>query len=534
MNRKRSTIGGFVFALLLIVSLALTACGGGGDGGGTGDAEGVASSDTLRVGLPGSIATLDIYQNGGILDYYITAIAQESLVGVSNDGKIIPALAESWTTSDDGKVWVFRIRDDAKFFDGSDVTAADFVFSAERAADENTAPALSQYYAPYIEKVEATGEKEVTITLDGTHPGFLWNVSNAGAIFVSKKEFVESAAAYGSPEDLIIGSGPYKPVEFVPGDHLTFEYTDTWWGETPEIKRVEFYFLEDHNTRMLAFKDKKIDFTYDISPDLEDQYKAIEGASVSFIADRSYQGLTFNPGIEPFDDVHVRRAIAYAIDNDSIVTGLLKGHAQNATALPAPEQFASVYDARRATELLDGVTHYEYDVEKAKAELAQSKVKDGFGATLTYMASDPDLGKVSLAIAENLKQIGIELEVKEIPLEQWLAEVGDGEQGVAWMSYTPTTGEPGEITAWLLADTNPAGWTNEEAFRLTGEANSAPDDAAQIDIVIRENSIAQDEGIYAPVYWGQSGIVFAEGVSFDDFNSYSLITYWPNDFKIER
>ncbi|MDR1954269.1 MAG: ABC transporter substrate-binding protein, partial [Clostridiales Family XIII bacterium] len=271
-----------VMLLLLVLALAVSmaACGSGGkdDSGDTDSTDtGTAASDTLRVGLPGGIATLDIYQNGGIIDYYITAIAQESLVGVSNDGKIVPALAESWTTSEDGKTWVFTLRDDAKFYDGSDVTAADFVYSAERAKNEETSPALSQYYAPYIETIEATGEKEVTITLDGSHPGFLWNVSNAGAIFVSKEEYAENAESYGSPEDLIMGSGPYKPVEFVPGDHLTYEYTDTWWGEEPEIKRVEFYILEDANTRLLAFQEGKIDFTYNISPDLADQYSAVSG-----------------------------------------------------------------------------------------------------------------------------------------------------------------------------------------------------------------------------------------------------------------
>jgi peptide/nickel transport system substrate-binding protein len=230
----------------------------------------------------------------------------------------------------------------------------------------------------------------------------------------------------------------------------------------------------------------------------------------------------------------VRRAIAYAIDKDSITNGLLKGNAQSATALPAPEQFAAVYDAATATELLNGVTHYDYDIEKAKEELAQSKVKDGFKTTLGYPASDPNLGKVSLAIAENLKQIGIELEVKEQTLEQWLADVGNGEQGIAWMSYTPTTGEPGEITNWLLSEYNPASWVNEDVFRLTAEAQSAPDDSAQIDLVIESNSIAQEDVIYAPVYWGKQGTVFAAGVSYDDYNSYSLVSYWPLQFKIEN
>jgi peptide/nickel transport system substrate-binding protein len=161
---------------------------------------------------------------------------------------------------------------------------------------------------------------------------------------------------------------------------------------------------------------------------------------------------------------------------------------------------------------------------------AKSSVKDGFTAELTYMDSDQNVAKASLAIADSLKQIGITLDVKEIPLEQWLANVDLGEQGVAWMSYTPTTGEPAEITSWLLyadGESNPAKWKDAKALELTDAAYAAADDAAQAALVIEANSIAQEQGIYAPVFWGQSGTVLAKGVSVDNYSSYTLVANWP-------
>jgi len=169
---------------------------------------------------------------------------------------------------------------------------------------------------------------------------------------------------------------------------------------------------------------------------------------------------------------------------------------------------------------------------KAKEELAASKSAGGFTATITYPDAYPTAGQASLAIADSLKQIGITLDVKEIPLDQWLNEIGNGKQGVGWMIYFPTTPEPGEITMWLLdargTGYNPANWTNEEVAALTAQVKAAPTMKDQIDPTIQGNSIAQEQVIYAPVWWGQSAIAYQQGVTVTNYNSYSLLSSnWP-------
>jgi peptide/nickel transport system substrate-binding protein len=532
---KKRTIRSIVLlALAVVTAFAFTACGGKDKESDTPDKK---VSDTLVVGLTGSLATLDLNQNAGIVDYYVAAISQEGLVAVSNDGQLVPGLAESWEESDDGKTITFKLRADAKFHDGSAVTVEDVVYSAERARDAEKSPGVASYFPWYVDEIKAGSENEVVITLDGPHPGFLWNVSNAGVLLVSKKESVESASTYGSPEDLIIGSGPYKPVEFVPGSHVTYEYSDTWRGEAPQFKTIRFDFIEDNNTRLLAFKQGDIDFTYNLPSDSEAEWSSVEGSDIFFVSDRSYQGLTFNPNLAPFDDIHVRKAVAYAVDGKGIVDGLLKGHAQAATSITAPEQFAIAWDIEKANDEVASVTHYEYDIEKAKAELAQSKYKGSdLKAEVTYPASDQNLGKAVLAIAESLKSIGFELKVTEEPIEQWLTKVSDGKQAIATMSYIPTMGEPGEIDAWLTyadGENNPAYWKNDEALAATEAALSAPDNETQSQYVITAENIAGQEAIYAPIYWGQSGIALAKGVSAQNYNSFTLVSNWPYLFAKE-
>jgi peptide/nickel transport system substrate-binding protein len=524
-----------VMALLLVFALALAGCGNGGSGGGTGTGTGGGDTRELVIGIAGSPASIDVNQEAGILNYYIAAIAQEGLVSISNDGEVIPALAESWT-DDDATVWTFKLRKGAKFQDGTDVTADDIVFSIEQAQDPVKSPGTSIYFPKYVQSVEQTADDEVRITLDGPHASFIWSVSNAGGLFVTSRAFAESAKAIGSPQELILGSGPYKAVEFEPGSHATFEAVDTWWNGKPAIESVRFDFIADENTRLLAFTQGDLDFALNIPVEQSEQWEKVEGATVEYVADRSYFGLTFDPGVEPFGDEHVRRAVAYAIDKEGIVSGsILKGHGTAATAIPAPEQFASVFSASEAAQKLANVAHYDYSIEKAKEELALSSVPDGFETTIYYPDSYQNAGKASLAIAESLKDLGITLNVKEIPLDQWLGEVGDGNQGVAWMIYYPTTAEPGEITNWLLdaqgAGYNPANWTNKAVSALTARVMGADSLEAQIDPILESNNIAQELAIYAPVFWGQAAVAYSSRIQLDGYGSYTLLTTnWPDRF----
>jgi peptide/nickel transport system substrate-binding protein len=487
------------------------------------------------VGVAGSLSSLDVNQEAGILNYYVTALAMEGLIAINNEGELIPALAESWT-DEDATVWKFKLRQGVTFSDGTPQTADDVVYSIENAMDPAASPGVAIYFPDYVVSVEQTGDDEVTVTLDGPHANFITNVSNTGGLFVRPRAWGESAAAPGSPQDLIVGTGPYTATEFEPGSHATFEANENWWGGAVELPQVRFDFFADENTRLLAFTQGDIDFALNVPVDQAEQWEKVDGATVQFLNDRNYYGLTFDPGVAPFDDEHVRKAVAYAIDKDGIVNGsILKGHGTPATAIPSPEQFAVAMEVDVAAARLADVVHYDFDLEAAKAELAQSSVPNGFETTITYPDSYPTTGQASLVLAEALKGLGITLNVQEIPLDQWLNEVGNGEQGVAWMIYGPTTLEPGEITMWLLdaegPGYNPANWTDEAVTELTMEVFSAPDFESQIEPTLESNSIAQEQAIYAPVWWGQAAIAYNSNTQVKNYNSMSLLgSNWPQLF----
>ncbi|MDR1271468.1 MAG: ABC transporter substrate-binding protein [Clostridiales Family XIII bacterium] len=511
-------------AIAFMLVFALSACAG----------EEAAKPD-LTIGVSGTISSLDVNQEAGILNYQLAALTQEGLVSMGNDGEIVPSLAESWT-DEDATVWKFKLREGAKFHDGTDVTADDVVYSIERAMDPEQSPGVSIYFPDYVDTVEKTADDEITVTLDGSHAGFIWAVSNTGGLLVTPKAWSEEAGAIGSPTDLIVGSGPYKVVDFEPSSHVTYEAVDTWWGGAPALTSLRVDFFGDEETRLLAFTQGDIDFALSIPVENADNWEKVEGATIEYYPERSYYGLTFDPTVEPFDDIHVRKAVALAVDKESIVSGsILEGHSEVASAITPPEQFVAVLSADEAKEQLDTITQYNYDIDAARAELAQSKVPDGFTTTIYYPDAYKNAGEASLAIADTLLEIGIKLEVKEIPLEQWLNEVGDGNQGIAWMIYLATTAEPGEIVAWLCdaqgSGINPANWTNEAAAEQVRLILSAESLEAQVPPTIESNEIAEQEAVYQPLWWGEAAIAWQEGVTVKDFTSFSLLSPdWPKLF----
>ena len=352
---------------------------------------------------------------------------------------------------------------------------------------------------------------------------------------MTQKAWGEQAGSIGSPQDLLMGSGPYKVVEFVPGSHISLAAQDYWWGGKPEIERIRLDFITDEAAYLLAFTQGDIDFALNIPVEQGDQWENTPGATVEYYADRSYYGIMIDSTVEPFDNEHVRKAVAYSIDAAGIRDNILGGHASVAAAITPPEQFASAIDVGEARTLLEGITRYDFNIEKAREEFALSGVAP-FETTVYYPDSFQNTGKASLVLADALKEIGITVIVREVPLDQWLAEIGGG-QGISWMIYFATTAEPAEIAAWLLDGTgpgyNPANFTDAEIAALISGVLSVPS-VDGIGDLVRAHDLAQSKAYYAPVWWGESAIAWGERITVTGFNSYTMLSdNWPQNFTFK-
>ena len=421
---RRAFIGGFGTAASLSL-LALAGCGSSDSSasGSIAASDGGSQLDSITLGSSSAISTLSVNQEAGSANYQIAALFQEGLTGLDADGNTVAALATDWHT-DDNLTWVFTLRENVKLHNGDTLTADDIVFSINTARDATLSPGLSTYWPDYVESVEKTGDNEITITLSSENADFDAQLSNASGLFITSEAFWnESGSDYGSSKSLIVGTGPYQVTEFDSSSHVTLERFADWWGKTDGPQTVRIDFIPEDSTRLLAFQDGSIDASLSVPVANVDEWNQ-DGATISTYSDRSYYGLTFDSNVAPFDDVHVRRAVAYALDRESIVSGILKGYATVATGIDAPEQLAGwAGSVKKAKKLVSDLGALDFSIKKAKAELRQSSQPDGFTATLTYPTGYAAVGQASLALADSLKKLGITLDVNEITLEIGRAHV---------------------------------------------------------------------------------------------------------------
>jgi ABC-type transport system substrate-binding protein/DNA-binding transcriptional LysR family regulator len=483
--------------------------------------------DSISVALPGSLSSLYVGQESGILNYYIAAIAQEGLVSIDAQGGIQPGLAESWEQTDD-VTYVYELRDDAVFHDGTPVTADDVVFSLEQARDETSSPGLA-YYLSNVDTVEKTGDSEVTVTLTAPDAAFASNMSTGGAAFITSQAFWEEhAGKVGTPDALLLGTGPYKVTEFAPDSRVVFERVDTWWGELPAVKQITVNFIPDESTRLLAAQSGDVDVAFNVPLAQAAQWEGLDTMRVDYVNDLSYVGLYFNTSVAPFDDRKVRQAFAHAVDRDAYVERLLRGHGEAATAIMTPESLGSVHGAEQAREILASIPQWEFDLDAAKAALAESSVPDGFEAELLTPNTGPQLGTAAQALAQNLAEIGITLNVREVPIEEWLASLdASTDYGVNLMWYFSTLGDPAEVPSYLLGVGNPAAYDDAEVLDLLAQIGAESDPAARIDLLVQAETIQAEAAVNVPLWWGQSATAFAKDLGMDDYSSFAFISSWP-------
>lgn len=493
----------------------------------TGGVDSGEAIDNITVALPGSLSNLYVGQESGILNFYIASITQEGLVSVDAQGRIQPGLAESWEHPDD-VTYVYQLREDAYFQDGSPVTADDVVFSLQQARDETVSPGIA-YILAGVKDVQKTGDREVTITLTAPNAAFAATMSTGGGAFITSKAFWEEHdGRVGTPDSLLLGTGPYQVTKFIPDSSVTFERVDSWWGEEPAVESITVEFVPDESTRLLAAQAGDVDVAFNVPLAQSQQWESLDAMSVDYTNDLSYVGLFFNTSLEPFDDPKVREAFAHAVDRDAVVERLLRGHGEAATTIMTPESLGQVYDADAAREKLTQIPQWEFDLDAAKAALADSSHPDGFETEILTPSTGPQLGTAAQALAENLRELGITLKVREVPIEEWLASLdASSSYGVGLMWYFSTLGDPGEISGYLLGAGNPSAYDNPRILELLSQAGSESDPAARIELLLEVETLQAEDVVNVPLWWGQSATAISKDLGIRDQSSFAFISSWP-------
>ena len=329
-----------------------------------------AEQTTLNVGMAGDDAgKLDPHVATTTLDKGLLHWMFNGLVriepGKASPEFIEPDIATSWESSEDGLRWTFALRDDVDCHgEYGMLDAEDVVFSLERAMDPDVSSFAADFSA--VESVEATGDLEVTITLSNpvpSLPGLL--VPYHGGNIVCK----DAVEALG--EDFArtpIGTGPFMFEEYQPQQYVKLVAHEDYFRGSPNIKEIFYRYIGSDASRDLAFQTGEIDMIYGRQDQTwVERIAELPDVEVVVMSPGEMSMISLNTSQPPLDDVRVRRAVAHAIDRDTMIA--FKGEDVTLPAVSVvPEGYLGY---------TDDIPMYEFDVDKAKALLEEAGHPDG-------------------------------------------------------------------------------------------------------------------------------------------------------------
>jgi peptide/nickel transport system substrate-binding protein len=488
--------------------------------------------EELRWALPAVSDTMFVPRAWSTYVGAIMSLVQEGPLAFADDLSLTPGVAESWQQVDDTS-YKYVLRSGVTFGDGSPLTAADVVASFTYHMNPDAGSQLAAFFSS-VDSVEATGENEVTVKLKAPNVQFQYTPAHMAGFIFKKSQLEEFPEDIGTPDALPLGTGPYRLVEFSPADRVVLEARDDYWGPKPTARRIVFTAIPDRQTRLLAMQNGDIDGTFDLAISDIDQWKALGNVDVITAPSLGMFALTLDHSAPPFDDIHVRKAIAYAIDREGLVQALLKGNGEPATALNPPEMWAGVLSLDEVKAFYATLPSYSFDLEKAKAELAQSAHADGFEISVPGSTADPYMINILQSVSENLKQIGIRVNVQEIDANQWLAGFFRHENlGMQIMAYYPDFADPANYPYLFFASANAvkdgmngSNFKNAEVDKALAIANEQSDPKVRTDALKDVFRIANEDVALVPIFWPDSAMAISNKYKLTGYNAFWYNVPW--------
>ena len=458
-------------AALLCVTAMVTGCGGGASDSGTSSAKTQTQKEEGSVKTnesqeKKSEVTIGFSSEGDSFDPctgfgYTGSPLYSNLVKVNGDDQLENDLATDYTVSDDALTWTFQIRDDVKFTNGDALKASDVAFTFNTAKEKAT-------YMDLTMMESCTAKDDTTVEFKLTKPcvTFIYTVAQMG--IVPEKAYSDK---FGMSADQIIGSGPYKMVQWDKGQQFILEANEDYYGDKPEIERAVFL-IQEEDARFVAAKAGEVDIALTSATLATTE---IEGMHVEKVESVDNRGITLptvpDEGKKTEDgykignnitcDVNVRKALCYGVDRQQIIDEALNGLAK-----PAYSE-------------CDGMPWWneedviETDVDYAKELLEQSgwKDTDGDGIRekdgnklafhLMYFAGDSMRQAVAMSVANQAKEnLGFDITVEGVSEDDTIKRMFSEPMIMGWGSDSP-------MTSYMLFHSSNAGktdWYNPEFY----------------------------------------------------------------------
>ena len=440
------------------------------------------------------------------------------LTGESDD-PIAMDLAESYSVSNEGKTYKFILKNDLKFSDGSPLTASDFKWSWERAAlPETESPIVDEFLGDIIgvqaiidgeattaEGIEVIDDHTLQVTIDAPKPYFIAKLTYPIA-FVVNADNVTSGGENWTDDP--VGTGPFVLKSYSIGERMILSKNSNYWGDPAYLDEV--HMLLAGGSAMAMYENDEIDITGIGLSDLErvtDPEEELSKDVVEVPPSFSTSYIGFNVEEAPFDDVHFRRALNFAVDKQLVANAVFSDLVRPATGVIPPGFVGFNPD-------LEGLA---FDEEKAKEELAKSKYADPetrprIVITLPGTGGSPSL---TTEVVADMWRRTLEVDV-EIQQVEWATFLQDLHRNrlqafsLAWQADYPDPHTFVDVLFRTGSSINNTNYSNPEVDALLEQANIEADPVRRIKLYQEAEEMIVEDAAWLPLWWGVEGKVLVK------------------------
>ncbi len=438
-------------------------------------ASGQSEAHVLNFALSGNPDTLDPQATSGTLTFQVTRSLYDTLVEPDENGRLSPALAESWSVSDDSRTWTFHLRSGVRFHNGDLFTSADVKATLDRIRSEETAsPKAGEFTV--IETIETPDERTVVLRLSKPYAPLLSSLASGwGAIL--PKSLIESGHDFGSKP---VGTGPFVLLDWIRDSKIVLERNDDYWMKgRPFLDMVVINIVVERAVQVQALLAGELDAIYNVNKEDVPVLESANGITLARNLTSLVMVMAMNTSRPPLDDLRVRQAINYAIDKQAVLDVAYGGGRVVGTFMDYGDPY-----------YVDFTDVYPYDPDKARALVAET----GVGDTVLTMALPQNFEphvRAGELYQEMLKKVGINVELKLVDWSTWLSEVySKADYDLTVIGHTGKLDPNGRLGRYGTAATY-VRWENPRAAELIERA------AVTVDTADRKRLYTEVLGIMA-------------------------------------
>lgn len=543
-----------ILSLVLLLTLALTGCGGGEKKEGAGGekaAGGSAKDQVLRVNNSSEPGSLHPAKAQGTHESWPLRHLFVGLTMKEPDGKIAPAMAKEWKVSEDQKTYTFTLRDGLKWSNGDPLTAQDFEFAWKHALNPATASdyGYQLYYIQGAEEyntspekdpaklkaledkvaVKAKDEKTLEVKLINPTAYFPELVSFYTYFPVSKKAQEQNKDWANDPKTFV-SNGPFKLTEWKHKESLKMVKNENYF-EKDRIKLagINWAMVEDENTAWQMYRSGQLDLSYPLPGDVVGQLKSQNAPDFKIVPEYATYFYRFNTTKKPFTNVKVRKALAMAIDRKTITENIAQGGQKPAFALVAEgSKDANGEDFRKV-----GGDYFKEDLAEAKKLLAEGLKEEGMDKMPKFniMYNNLDLHKrIAEAIQEMWRNnLGIDVGLENVEFQVKIDREKKLDYMVARAGWIADFIDPMTFVDMFTSASqqNDTGWKNKEYDAAVKTAKESSDPKVRMEAMHKAEDVIMKEMPIMPIYFYTKPYTVKENITgvFTPADEYPVLRY---------